>query len=104
MEGECGMTDKLQDRLAYPPRGMNADRAAAYCGVSRSKFLELVEADTLPQPRDLGGLPRWDRAELDAAFDALAARERKPGARRSFDDLMATDNAEEAPGLRSRVS
>ena len=32
---------KLQDSMAYPPRAMKADRAAAYLDMSRSKFLEL---------------------------------------------------------------
>src|SRR6266704_689160 len=33
---------KLADSLAYPPRGMRADRAAAYLGMSTSTFLRLV--------------------------------------------------------------
>jgi hypothetical protein len=49
---------KLQDAYAYPPRAMKAERAAAYLDMSRSKFLELVEADRLPKPKiiDLGRL------------------------------------------------
>jgi len=34
--------DKLQDHLAYPPRTMDAERAAAYVGFGRTKFLEMV--------------------------------------------------------------
>jgi hypothetical protein len=40
------------------PRGMKADTAAAYCEVSRTKFLELVEKGVLPPSKDLDGMPR----------------------------------------------
>ena len=40
--------DKLQDHLGYPPRGMDAERAAAYLGLGRTKFLELVENGRMP--------------------------------------------------------
>lgn len=87
------MTAKLQDTLAYPPRGMDADRAAAYCGVSRTTFLEGVKSGDWPPPRDLGGgrIFRWDRLDLDAAWDAKRARDRKraQSARRAtMDELM----------------
>ena len=36
------MNWKLQDDLAYPPRAMKAERAAAYLDMSRSKFLGRV--------------------------------------------------------------
>jgi hypothetical protein len=42
---------KLQDAFAYPPRAMKVERAAAYLDVSRSKFLELVEAVVCRRPR-----------------------------------------------------
>jgi hypothetical protein len=99
--------NKLQDVLAYPPRGMNADRAAAYCGLSRSKFLEFVDLGILPQPKIMGGIPRWDRVDLDAAWDALDERHKRLSSRRpSFDDLQEVadgkrkffDDLEEAKG------
>jgi hypothetical protein len=65
---------KLQDDLAYPPRAMKADRAAAYLDMSRSKFLELVEADRLPRPKVIDGIRVWDRLALDAAFDNFSER------------------------------
>ncbi len=90
------MSAKLQDGLAYPPRMMNADRAAAYVALSRSKFLELVDSGGLPQPKDLGGVPRWDRIDLDRAMDALEDRKkRSSNRRRTFDELMG-DNGGEA--------
>jgi hypothetical protein len=74
-----GNLKKLQDQLAYAPRGMNADRAAAYLDVGRTKFLELVDAGRLPRPIELDdGLPRWDRLALDSAFDDLADRRKDP--------------------------
>jgi predicted DNA-binding transcriptional regulator AlpA len=59
---------KLQDELAYPPRAMKAERAAAYLDMSRSKFLELVEQGRLPQPKVIDGIRVWDRLALDVAF------------------------------------
>jgi excisionase family DNA binding protein len=87
--------EKLQDVIAYPPRGMNCDRAAAYCGISRTTFSELVTSGVLPPAKALGGLARWDRADLDAAWDALDNVLRRPvrsGKPPSFDDLIKTDS------------
>jgi predicted DNA-binding transcriptional regulator AlpA len=70
--------DKLQDHLAYPPRAMDAERAAAYVGFGRTKFLEMVEDGRMPQPVDIDGNPRWDRRELDAAWDDLKERRADP--------------------------
>jgi predicted DNA-binding transcriptional regulator AlpA len=86
---------KLQDDLAYPPRGMNCDRAAAYCGVSRTTFGELVASGVLPPAKNLGGLARWDRIDLDAAWDTLdkvGQRPSRSGKPLSFDDLIKTDS------------
>ena len=65
------MTRKLQNDLAYPPRAMRAERAAAYLDVSRSKFMELVKSGPLPRPKVIDGVRIWDRLALDAAFDDL---------------------------------
>jgi hypothetical protein len=67
--------DKLSDHLAYPPRGMAAERAAAYVGFGTTKFLEMVEEGTMPKPNRYH---RWDRLELDAAFEDLKDKERDP--------------------------
>ena len=92
---------KLQDTLNYPPRGMDSDRSAAYCGLSRSKFLDGVEKGDWPQPKDVSGVMRWDRVELDAAWDAKQQHDRKrsfSGRRVSFDELEENfgDGAREA--------
>jgi hypothetical protein len=70
--------DKLQDNLAYPPRGMDAERAAAYIGFGRTKFLEMVRDGRKPQPIDIDGNPRWDRRDLDAAWDDLKEQRSDP--------------------------
>jgi len=67
--------EKLSDTLAYPPRGMRADRAAAYLGMSTSTFLRLV-GTVLPKGVEVGGMTIWDRLELDAAFENLKNPER----------------------------
>jgi predicted DNA-binding transcriptional regulator AlpA len=81
-------TGKLQDQLAYPPRGMDAERAAAYVGLGKTKFLEMVEDGRMPKPvRIEDELPRWDRFEIDAAFEDLKQR-RKSRAERERDEIL----------------
>jgi predicted DNA-binding transcriptional regulator AlpA len=60
---------KLADHLAYPPRAMRSDRAAAYLAMSQSTFLRLVEEKLLPEPVKIKGMVSWDRLELDAAYE-----------------------------------
>jgi predicted DNA-binding transcriptional regulator AlpA len=82
---------KLQDDLAYPPRAMKAERAAAYLDISRSKFLELVEAGRLPKPKVIDGVVVWDRLALDAAFNAFPDRgdgDKVGGRRNTFDEIL----------------
>lgn len=71
--------EKLQDHLAYPPRALRADRAAAYLAMSKSKFLELVDQRRLPQPVRIDGITMWDRLELDAAFENMKTEEAERG-------------------------
>lgn len=82
------MADKLADHLGYPPRGMELERAAAYVGLGRTKFLELVDLGRMPQAVDLEGSPRWDRFDLDRAFDDLKERRKDP-VQRGRDELHA---------------
>jgi hypothetical protein len=80
---------------------MNADRAAAYVDMSKTKFLEGVDKGIWPAAKDAGGMPRWDRHELDAAVDALDQRNRKSTLRRkSFDDLVESNGGEGGPRIR----
>jgi hypothetical protein len=75
-------SEKLQDNLAYPPRAFRADRAAAYLGMSTSKFLELVDQGRLSPGIKVDGMTLFDRLQLDADFEALkveeAGRKRNP--------------------------
>jgi predicted DNA-binding transcriptional regulator AlpA len=59
------VTEKLADHLAYPPRALRADRAAAYLSMSKGMFLKLVDEGRLPKPKRLGGVVFWDRLKLD---------------------------------------
>ena len=63
------MAHKLADGLAYPPRAMRADRAAAYLDMSPASFLRLVDEEALPAGVHIKGMVVWDRFELDAAFE-----------------------------------
>jgi predicted DNA-binding transcriptional regulator AlpA len=88
MSAPAKSSPKLQDTLAYPPRAFDADRAAAYVCLSRSKFLELVDAGDAPQPLDLGGCPRWDRRRLDDWLDAKSEYVKRPSRKKTLADLL----------------
>ena len=74
------MADKpVGDHVAYPPRALDAERAARYVGCGRTKFLEMVEDGRMPAPfRYEKEMPRWDRCDLDAAIDDLKERKLDP--------------------------
>ena len=82
---------KLADDLGYPPRGMRANRAAAYLDMSRSKFLELVEQGRLPKPKIIDGIRVWDRLAVDAAFNDFPDRsdgDSVGGRANTFDEVL----------------
>ena len=62
---------KLADGLAYPPRAMRADRAAAYLSMSTSMFLRLVDEGLMPPATKIRDMATWDRFDLDAAYENL---------------------------------
>jgi len=62
---------KLQDQLAYAPRLLRADRAAAYLGMGTSTFLRMVSERVLPKPKHIRGVVVWDRFALDAYVDSI---------------------------------
>lgn len=91
---------KLQNSLSYPPRMMNADRAAAYLDLSKTKFLEGVQKGSWPAAKNADDTPRWDRRDLDAAVDALDARKRKsPIRRQTLDDLLGAEDGQGGSGI-----
>jgi len=68
------------------PRGLRADDAAAYLGMGKTKFLELVNKGIMPRAVLIDGIKVWDRFDLDAVFDA--AKEETPSEQNSFDKIM----------------
>ena len=54
--------------LHYAPFGMRLPDAAAYCGVSPTKFLEWVRDRAMPQPLKGHRVRLWLRPELEAAL------------------------------------
>ena len=54
-----------------PPRGLCREAAAAYVGVSPSKFDVLVVDQRMPKPKRVDGRRVWDRVALDRSFDRL---------------------------------
>lgn len=87
------MNAKLHDHLAYPPRAMKAERAAAYLSMSRSKFLELVDHGKLPKPIHIDGMVLWDRLALELAFEEMASDGERPN---SFDAIIG--------GVKTRIT
>ncbi len=62
----------MADRIALPnwPRRMQAPLAAAYCGVSRTKFLHDV-GKKYPRPVKDGRNSLWYIEDLDEALELL---------------------------------
>jgi predicted DNA-binding transcriptional regulator AlpA len=72
--------------LSPPPRGLSREQAAAYIGISPSKFDAMVLDGRMPQPKEVDRRLVWDRLELDAAFSALPHRNGTGQARDVFDE------------------
>jgi hypothetical protein len=68
---------------------MNRTEAAAYIGVSPSKFDELVKAGRLSPPKRIDGRCVWDIRQLTLAFEKL------PGG--TDDDLNEWDEVLQNP-------
>jgi hypothetical protein len=73
------MSQKLADGLAYPPRAMRAERAAAYLDISPATFHRLVTEGILPAGTIIPGhnAVSWDRLDLDAAYEDWKTTERE---------------------------
>ena len=69
------------------PRLLKQTDAATYLGVSRTQFLADVDAGHWPKPLiRRGHTVLWDRAQLDAAIDAIAGKG-APYANAGWDDV-----------------
>ena len=55
----------------FTPLGLTASRAAAYIGVSETKFREKVLAGEIPRPRKIDSCRVWDRREIENYFENL---------------------------------
>lgn len=63
------------------PRGLSADEAAEYCGVSETTLYAEIRKGRLPRPVRFGvkdGSPRWDRLAIDKAWDSLSGLSSEP--------------------------
>ena len=54
-----------------PRRGLSCEEAAAYIGLSQTKFLKLVDTGKMPKPIRIDRRVIWDMRALDSAFDQL---------------------------------
>jgi predicted DNA-binding transcriptional regulator AlpA len=88
------MSRPAKSRLetVYPPRGMRADRAAAYLDMSESTFLTLVAEGELPPGIAVRGMTVWDRYELDGAFENWKSR-RRTRERNTVAEALGLDEA-----------
>ena len=68
------MARDLRSRT-QPRRGLRRTEAAAFIGVSPTKFDEWVTKGIMPKPKRQDGVVVWDMVALDAAFDALPDEE-----------------------------
>lgn len=59
--------------VATPRRGLSRVEAAAYVGISPTKFDQLVTDGRLPKAKQIDGRKVWDVRELDPAFDELGS-------------------------------
>lgn len=56
---------------SLPPAGISREEAAAYVGVSATKFDEMVEDGRMPGPKKIDGRTVWSVRKLTLAFEAL---------------------------------
>ena len=54
--------------------GFRRPEAAAFIGVSASKFGQMVKAGDMPEPHRIGGVVIWRGDELKLHFDRLTGR------------------------------
>ena len=70
---------KAAPLLPLEPIGLRLPQAAAFVGMSPSKFLELVERGTFPKPKSVDRLRVWDRRTLAEAFEMLPGGDEASG-------------------------
>ena len=65
------MTRQTALPATLAPRLISREAAAAYIGISPSKFDELVRDKRMPLPKRIDARKVWDVRQLDAAADNL---------------------------------
>lgn len=95
---------KLADSMAYPPRAMRADRAAAYLSMSTSTFLELVEKGRLPKGKKLAGMRFWDRLALDSFVENYEGEADEDRVNEKWSKILGDDGSPTLPNGRKPPS
>lgn len=72
---------------AYAPRGLRREAAAAWVGMSPTKFDELVKEGLFHKGKKVRGCRVWDRYLLDIEFENLPDDDESP-------DLVPKSSAE----------
>ena len=69
-------------------RGLRREQAAAYVGVSPSKFDQARKEGLIPSPRDFLGVILYDRHALDHMFDDLPFATGSPANDNEWDSAL----------------
>ena len=64
---------------SLPPAGISRVEAAAFIGVSASKFDEMVKDGRMPGPKKIDGRTVWSVRKLTLAFEALPDDQERNG-------------------------
>ncbi|MBE1208172.1 hypothetical protein [Aminobacter carboxidus] len=72
------------------PRGLSREEAAAYLGIGTTLFDDLVKLGQMPDAKKLKGAVRWDRLQLDCAFEKLPSN--GEGAQQGDDEQKPEDD------------
>lgn len=61
--------------ISLPPIGLSREMAAAFIGVSPSKFDEMVKDGRMPKPKRIDSRRVWSRIAIEKAFARLPGDE-----------------------------
>lgn len=61
--------------VSLPPIGLSRELAAAFIGVSPSKFDEMVKDGRMPKPKHIDSRRVWSRIAIEKAFARLPGDE-----------------------------
>jgi predicted DNA-binding transcriptional regulator AlpA len=73
--------------VGLEPRGLSREQAAAYVGISPTKFDQLVADGRMPKPKRVDARTIWDRRQVDVSFDALTDASRIGGEQNPWNDV-----------------